>query len=254
MGNPFDTSDMAAGYAHSRPPVHPRVIDLLRPHLPAGPLDRALDVGCGAGLSTRALAGLAAAIYGIEPAGGMLRFAATVAPGARFTVAAAEALPFADRSFDLITAAGSLNWVDLDRFFPEASRILVTGGQLIVYDFSAGRSFTDSDALDRWFESFRACYPRPASEARYLDPDVVAEAAAGFRPDASATFEIPIELSRDFYLNYILTETNVAHAVRNGTPIGEIRQWCAESLAEIWPEDPREILFRGYFAMFYYSG
>ena len=250
MSNPFDTTDMAAGYAHSRPPVHPRVIDLLRPHLPADPVDRALDIGCGAGLSMRALAGLAGCIYGIEPAGGMLRYAGSIAPGAQFAVAAAEALPFADGAFGLITAAGSLNWVDLDRFFPEAGRVLCRGGQLVVYDFSAGRSFTDSDALDRWFDAFRARYPRPASDALYLDPEVLAGVCTGFRAGPNARFEIPIELSPEFYLEYILTETNVAHAVRNGTPVGEIRQWCAASLDEIWRDQRREVLFRGYFATF----
>ena len=140
--------------------------------------------------------------------------------------------------------------MELDRFFPEACRVLSRRGQLVVYDFSAGRSFTDSDALDRWFDAFRALYPRPASDALYLDPEVLAGVSASFRPGPNARFEIPIELSPEFYLEYILTETNVAHAVRNGTPLDKIRQWCTESLGEIWRDQPREVLFRGYFATF----
>ncbi|MBI4876759.1 MAG: SAM-dependent methyltransferase, partial [Acidobacteria bacterium] len=46
MLNPFATPAMAAGYARSRLEI-------------ARPLDRALDVGCGAGLSTRPLLSIA---------------------------------------------------------------------------------------------------------------------------------------------------------------------------------------------------
>jgi predicted TPR repeat methyltransferase len=38
-------------------------------------------------------------------------------------------------SLDLIAAAGSLNYVALDRFFPEAARILAPNGLLLAYDF-----------------------------------------------------------------------------------------------------------------------
>jgi ubiquinone/menaquinone biosynthesis C-methylase UbiE len=120
MTNPFGTDEMAAGYANSRPPVHPRILERVRPHLPA-PVRRALDVGCGAGLSTRALHGIAEHRIGMDPAEPMLQWTAAVAPGAKFIVGAAEALPFANGSVDLITAAGSLNYVNLDSFFAGAA-------------------------------------------------------------------------------------------------------------------------------------
>jgi ubiquinone/menaquinone biosynthesis C-methylase UbiE len=44
--------------------------------------------------------------------------------------ACAEAIPLHDRSVDLISAAGSLNYANLDLFFPEAARVLVPGGRL----------------------------------------------------------------------------------------------------------------------------
>jgi SAM-dependent methyltransferase len=110
MDNPFSTEDMAAGYALFRPPIHARILERVRPHLSVR-VRRALDVGCGAGLSTRALHELAEHCIGIEPAEAMLERSGAVAPGDDFVVGVAEAIPFAKDSIDLISAAGSLNYV-----------------------------------------------------------------------------------------------------------------------------------------------
>jgi SAM-dependent methyltransferase len=250
MANPFGTDEMAAGYARSRPPVHARIVEkAYRLMAWTAPVARALDVGCGAGISTRALDSFARHRIGMEPAEAMLRWTETVAPGADFTVGAAEALPVRGRSIDLITAAGSLNYVRrLERFFAEALRVLAAGGALVVYDFSAGRSLRGRAGLDEWFERFTARYPYPASEARALSPEVLAGIAAGFRMAGRENFEIGITLTPEFYLDYMLTETNVAAAVRAGARLAEIRSWCAETLAPVWEGRPREVLFRGYVA------
>lgn len=249
MENPFGTEQMAAGYATSRPPVHRRVIERAYRSLgrPA-PFRRALDVGCGAGLSTRALDGFAAHAVGLEPAEAMLQWHAAVAPHADFLVGRAEALPVAHASVDLISAAGALNYTDLRQFFPEARRVLAPGGILLVYDFSPGRSFREDARLDDWFESFRTRYPWPPNEARVLNPEILDTLDGDWHVRRADAFEIGIELMPEFYLEYMLTETNVASAVRNGTPYEEIRDWCTQTLAPVWAGRPREVLFRGYFA------
>jgi SAM-dependent methyltransferase len=240
---------MAAGYAWSRPAVHARVIELVWRALGrTEPFARALDIGCGAGLSTQALAKIARECIGIEPALSMLTLASQIVPAARFIAAGAEAIPLRDGSVDLLTAAGSLNYVDLGLFFPEAARVLRRDGMLVVYDFSAGRSFAGSSELDRWFDSFLERYPPPAHEARELNPQILAEIQPVFHVRQQQEFEIALTLSRAFYRDYVMTETNVAAAVRRGTPAEEIRRWCDGTLADFWEGGDREVLFLGYFA------
>jgi SAM-dependent methyltransferase len=249
MPNPFGTDDMAAGYATSRPPVHRRVIEQAYRQLArSGPFPRALDIGCGAGVSTKVLIDFAGSCIGLEPSEAMLKWAPKLAPSAAFVVGSAEAIPLYSCTVDLITAAGSLNYANLDLFFPEAARVLTRHGKLLVYDFSAGMSFRNATSLDEWFSSFHRRYPPPASEARELGPAILAEQSSGFQLDAHRQFEIGITLAPEFYLDYIMTETNVAAAVRSGVPQSEIRSWCAETLAPIWNRAQREVLFRGYFA------
>lgn len=221
-------------------------MDLARPHL--RPIQRALDVGCGAGLSTRALLPFARHVIGLEPAEGMLAWRRSIAPTADFVVGAAESLPFATGSVDLIAAAGSLNYVALDRFFPEAARVLQPGGQLLVYDFSQGRNFTGDDTLSAWFTAFVERYPNPVAQARRLNPEILAGLHPRFVLGAHQDFALAIELEPAFYLEYMLTETNVASAVARAVPPGEVRAWCAETLAPVWAGRAREVVFRGYFA------
>lgn len=214
-----------------------------------GRVDRAADIGCGAGLSTRPLTSLACVTVGFDPAESMVRVATRGIAGARFVTAGGEAMPFRDRSIDLLTAAGSLNYTrDLGATLGEAARVLAPGGLLAVYDFSPGRSFVESDRLDTWFEAFTARYPFPASQARPLSPSLLAHQAADFRLERGETFEIPLTLDPGFHVEYMLTETCVQDAVRRGTSLDSIRAWVVETLTPVFGGRPREVLFRGYLA------
>jgi SAM-dependent methyltransferase len=249
MANPFGTENMAAGYAISRPPVHQLVVErIYRQWNRTEPFPLALDIGCGAGVSTKALSGFARSSVGLEPNESMLAWARKVAPAANFTAASAEALPFRDHSVDLITAAGSLNYVNLDLFLAEAARILTRDGVLVVYDFSPARSFRDKPGLEEWFSNFCSQYPQPANQARELSPAILAGASPKFHMQSHQEFEIGIPLTRDFYVNYMLTETNVAAAVARGVLQSEIASWCVDTLSSVWDHSEREVLFQGYFA------
>src|SRR6202522_2061189 len=95
----YDSGRRAEAYAFDRPPVHEQILRSVRL---ARQADRALDVGCGAGLSTAALAPLARRVIGLEPIPAMLAYRRTVAPHAGFVIGRAERLPFAAGCFDLV--------------------------------------------------------------------------------------------------------------------------------------------------------
>jgi ubiquinone/menaquinone biosynthesis C-methylase UbiE len=242
----YNSARLAEGYAFARPPVHPRVIELIaaRLHI-TQPLDYALDVGCGAGRSTDALAPIANVAIGIDPVFTMLTHCHAVAPCAQFAVSL-EPLPFADRSFDLITAAGSLNYADLDLFLPNAARVLKSNGTLVVYDFSAGRRFRDDDALDTWFAEFANRYP--FQHGYKLDVRTLDYARFGLRFDAYHEFEIALPITASAYLRYVLSETNVERAIAHGESEDAIRDWCTRTIEEIFGTIAHDVLFTGYVA------
>ncbi|MFN0110432.1 MAG: class I SAM-dependent methyltransferase [Blastocatellia bacterium] len=244
----YDSSRLAAGYAYHRPPVHAAVLRKIRQRLGLqGKLPRALDVGCGAGLSTAALESLAEAVIGIEPVEAMLAFRHDVSATAKFVVGQAEHLPFAAQSFELMTTAGAINYADRDLFFPEAARVLTTTGVLVVYDFSAGCRSVGDDRLELWFAEFQQRYPAPPGYAMDVRAQVFDR--YGLRLVEYEEFEVALPMTLDAYLAYAMSETSVEQAIQDRTPEAEIRDWCQATLSEVFGEsESLEILFDAYIA------
>jgi ubiquinone/menaquinone biosynthesis C-methylase UbiE len=78
-------------------------------------------------------------LEGVDAAVGMVRQAeALSSPGAgiRFCQATAEALPFADRTFDLVFSTMTFHhWSDQRRGAAEIGRVLAPGGRWLLADF-----------------------------------------------------------------------------------------------------------------------
>lgn len=110
--------------------------------------ERILDVAAGTGDLTIAMAGRipGAKVTGGDISEGMLRIgrqkaeAGGLAGRVEFVRADAEALPFADGGFDIVTAAfGVRNFQDIPAGLGEMHRVLKPGGQVFILEFSMPR-------------------------------------------------------------------------------------------------------------------
>ncbi|GAB4058198.1 class I SAM-dependent methyltransferase [Catellatospora paridis] len=247
MSGVYDSADLARGYAFDRPAVHHRLLAAARL---AGTARRALDVGCGAGVSTAALRPLAAQVIGVEPAAAMLVHRDAVAPGTSFAVARAEALPFPDASFDLVTAAGALNYTDLTRSLPQLRRVLAPSGRLVVYDFSEARHAAEGPALNTWFARFEQRFPWPPGW-RPLDPRDLPGIEPGLRLLDYRDEVVAVRMTGEAYQRYALSEVNVDRAVRAGVlSRHDARTWCEQTLAEVFGAGELTVRFPGHVATF----
>lgn len=243
MASVYDSARLAAGYAFDRPPVHERILRAARLD---GRAVRALDVGCGAGRSTAALAPYARRVVGVEPVPAMLAHCRTVAPDAAFVLGAAERLPFASAAFELVTAAGSLNYTDLPLALAEIARVLAGEGRFLMYDFSSGRHAADRDALGDWFAAFERRFPSSA-DWRPLDPRTLPLPAAGLLLLDRVEVETRLPMSLDAYLRYVLSESNVDGAIGRGDcDVAEAEEWCRRTLAPVFADGDVDVVFPGY--------
>ena len=245
----YQSARLAAVYAFSRPPVHPHVVALIARRL--GLTDgrrcrRALDIGCGAGLSAAALQPISQSVAGVEPAEAMLAHRRSVAPGVTVAVGRAEALPFRAAAFDLVTAAGALNYADRRLALGEIARVLASTGTLVIYDFSGGRRLRESSALDSWFSTFEERYPY--GEGYALDVRAIDYGAVGLHLVAFERYEVVLPMDFGAYLQYVLGETNVERAISGGTPHTDVLNWCRETLEPLFARGSLGVVFEGYAA------
>lgn len=177
-------------------PVHSQGKDLDRlralaeTHRPAS----VLDLGCGAGHASFAIAPFAEELIAYDVAAPMV--ALVGAEGARRGLASlgvkegvAEALPFEDRRFDwVVTRLSAHHWSDVPKALREVRRVLKDDGVLTIIDIAAPENPL-FDTILQTVEILRdASHVRNyrASEWRAL------LAQAGFRVTDTDTWKIPI--------------------------------------------------------------
>ena len=81
-----------------------------------------------------------------------------------------------------------------------------------------------------------------------MSPSILGGLAPRFRLIAARELTLALTLKPSFYVDYMMTETNVAAAVRRGNSEAEIRSWCETTLTPVWRGEPHEVLFDCYFA------
>jgi SAM-dependent methyltransferase len=154
----------AAAYVTSA--THASGADLERLIAVAAPLpgERALDLGCGVGHTLRRIAPLVAFAVGADATFEMMqagRDSVVTAPNAAFAQSDANALPFADASFDLATCRlAAHHFTDVAAAFRDVRRVLRPGGRFVLVDNYA----PDDPSLDTFINEVEKL--RDASHVR----------------------------------------------------------------------------------------
>jgi ubiquinone/menaquinone biosynthesis C-methylase UbiE len=196
--NPFTGARVAARYALARPGLHHAAVALLaKRRIRVG---RAIDVGCGTGLSARALTEVAQFVVGVDTSEDMLRHAATTS-GTALVKAPAERLPFADASFGLATFASAIHWFKPAGLF-EARRVLTDDGRLFIYDVWFRAEMADAPGFGNWLSSETASRYRPVP--KYPRPDL---SLMGFEADWEEELRLDVSMTSEEVVEYLMTHS-----------------------------------------------
>lgn len=95
--------------------------------------DTVLDAGCGSGLFSSMAIAAGAQVTGVDAAPGLLAVARQRNPDNIFLEEDLESLPFAENSFDVVTAFNSLQYAgSFEKALAETARVLTKGGKLVI--------------------------------------------------------------------------------------------------------------------------
>ncbi|AXW63660.1 SAM-dependent methyltransferase (plasmid) [Ralstonia solanacearum] len=190
-------------------------LDALAALARATPHANVLDLGCGGGHASFAVAPHAASVVAYDLSADMLGVVA--AEGARrgltqlrTQAGRAEALPFDDGTFDIVaTRFSAHHWYDVRAGLAEARRVLKPGGRLAVVDIVA----PETPLLDTLLQTAEVL--RDASHVRdYRIAEWQAMlTAAGFQPGTPRTWKLTMAF--DSWIARIRTPQVRADAIRD---------------------------------------
>ena len=184
-----------AGYAETRR-ADPGLAARLAAHLDLQPGQRVLDIACGTGNYTAALADLGARMTGVDVSQTMLE-AARAAPGRSangWVRAPADRLPFPAGRFEGAACVfGIHHFADLDAALSEAARVLAPGARFVIL------TTTPEQTSSFWLRHYWPDMIAAAARVPSRDQIKAGLQRAGFRLLALEPFEVPSDL-KDLFL------------------------------------------------------
>lgn len=166
-------------YAKARPTYPDALFAFIAREAPTR--DRAWDCATGSG---QAAFGLARHFKSVDATDASIQQLgnAMATPGVHYSVQPAERTDFPDAAFDAVCVAQALHWFDLERFYPEAKRVMKPGAVFAACGYARHRVTPE---IDRAFEEHFLAPLKPHWPAQS------AKLWAGYR-DEAFPFE-PIE-------------------------------------------------------------
>lgn len=226
----FTDLSEAERYALSRPYFHPLAIARAKEATGvknAVPL--AVDIACGTGQSAAALTSIAGRVIGFDISWSMLANAERN-DLVRYVQARAESIPFQSGSVPIMSTALAFHWFDRVQFLREVWRVLSADGLLLIYTNGFSGIMREDAAFRDWaWENYPERFPSPPRDSNPPTPEEAA--GSGFSFIKEDRYENEVIFTPEELVAYLLTQTNVAAAVKEGREsLESANQWLLEQV------------------------
>ena len=244
----FDSKRIALGYT-KRPWLHKNVMEqikkdcCLRENFKNG-----LDVGCGAGLSTKALKLICDKVTGTDISPEMISVCNELYKKEEyeFYVAKAEETIIPRDKYDIVTAAGVINWVNKERFLENMNQVTALNGQIVIYDFWITDKMADGDtAYTTWYnDKYLQRFPKPPRQETIWQQSDLPE---NFTMENQVFYNMTYDFSVKDFVDFMMIQSNVNAQIEIGQKtVEEVKNWMYETLSPIFNEEGKTLIFSGY--------
>ncbi len=236
--NYFDHKNAAERYSKGRPDFHSNTIVRVKIHLQLDhQLEKALDVACGTGLSTKALLEIATNVFGTDTSEEMLK-RALAQDQINYSIATAENQPFGNGEFDLITVCSGIHWFDIDKFLVEANRLLTNQGWLVLYDNFFISEMQGVAGFSKWYpEVYLKKFPAPKRNNSYQWSNEQLF-SKNFILEKEEEFKNPIVYTKEELVLYFTTQSNITAVIDGGKmTYQEVEEWLKNELTQFFSTD-----------------
>lgn len=219
-GSPTAFEDLVDDYDAARPTYPPALYDAL------GPLGDCLELGAGTGIASASLARRSRLT--VTDLGPKMLAKGLPKHGRPGIVCRAEALPFADASFDSVCGAQMWHWVDPALAGPEVGRVLRPGGRLWLW-------WNESEADgEPWWDLQQDLLEagNPAYTRGYRDTDYAAPLTPWFTCTDRAHIGWSRTLSPELYARWLRSKSYVQEL----PDVDGFVATCLAALAEAFPD------------------
>jgi 2-polyprenyl-3-methyl-5-hydroxy-6-metoxy-1,4-benzoquinol methylase len=157
-----------------------------------------------------------------------------------YHVCPAEATPFPDNSFDLITVAQAYHWLNWKKFHEEATRVGQPNAVVAVWTYNT--LISDNEQLNKLIQHFyrNTVGPYWEHERKYVD-NAYATADFDFAPLPSKTFTIELHWTKEQLIGFLETWSSVRKYIKinRHNPV----ELIMDDLNVVWNEDQIPVRF-----------
>ena len=242
----FDAQRIAEGYA-KRPWLHKGVMEQIQDDCNIVTMKKGLDVGCGAGLSTKALRLICNHVTGTDISSEMIAVCNKIYEDESYSfyVAKAEETEVPEIPYDIITAAGVVNWVDREQFLSNANKVLKKDGLIVIYDFWITDKMVQNEEYTKWYqEQYLVKFPKPYRKENVWQQSDLTES---FIMEKQTKYNLQYVFAMEEFVDFMMIQSNVNEAIEKGDiSIEETKDWMRKGLQGIFENEKKTLVFEGY--------
>jgi ubiquinone/menaquinone biosynthesis C-methylase UbiE len=231
---PPDFGSLVHEYKRFRRGYSSELFDLVIAQSPR-PRPRVLDIASGTGLSAEFMLPHAFRFVATDVALGML----SQNPASARVLAKAEALPFRDRAFDLVTCAQAFHWLDPPRALAEMHRVLDRDGVGVIWwKYESPEAETTRVVDEVVFEAVH----EPARHTDMARGTIPFPAPAPFRAVEERWLPLRVEYTVDSYVGYQASRENLRQQL--GAKREDVLREIRRRLTETYGSKPFSLPYR----------